>query len=224
MTAILTGGDPDVGATAQALQRYLERAFAVRLPVDPQGGAPGPDLGGVFLLGRRSAQVAGRITDRELEYAGPGGFALHATDGRVALAGADAQGTCAALERYLVDHGIRLFGSGTESVADLRADFLHELYTLDKPWFAECPAWDRWWLNEPAQGEALPLGDPAEALRLAASIKELARSGKHQVSADLLSQAGQTSLSRYVTSRLLRNPLDDATRAAREFIAASRDR
>ena len=117
-----------------------------------------------------------------------------------------------------------LYGSGTESVADLSADFLHELYTLDKPWFAECPAWDHWWLNEPVQGEALPLGEPAEALRLAASIKELARSGKHQVSADLLSQAGKTSLSRYLTSRLLRNPLDDATRAAREFIAASRDR
>ena len=37
MTAILTGGDPGVRAAAQALQRYLERAFAVRLPVDPQG-------------------------------------------------------------------------------------------------------------------------------------------------------------------------------------------
>ena len=224
MTAILSGGDPGGKAAAQGLQRYLERAFAVRLPIDPEGVAPGPDLGGVFLVGREAARGAGRITDRELEYVGPGGFALNATDGRVALAGTDAEGTAAAVERYLGDHGIRLYAPGTEGVADMRADFLHELYTLDKPWFAERPAWGRWWLSEPANEEVLPLGDKADALRLAASIKELARAHRHEPPAGLLAQAGKTRLSRYMASRLLRNPFDDATRAAREFIAAGRDR
>ena len=87
---------------------------------------------------------------------GRGGFTIHAADGRVALAGVDAEGTTAAVERYLGDHGIRLYGPGIEAVADMKADFLHELYTLDKPWFVECPGWDRWWLSQPAKEAALP--------------------------------------------------------------------
>jgi hypothetical protein len=222
MTALLTGGDPGAKAAALGLHRYLERAFGVRLAVDPEGARPGPDLGGAFLVGRKAAHAAGRVTDRELDYVGRGGFTIHAADGRVALAGVDAEGTAAAVERYLGDHGIRLYGPGIEAVADMKADFLHELYTLDKPWFVERPGWDRWWLSEPAKEAALPLGDTVDGLRLATNIKNLARAGNHEAPAGLLAEAGKTRLSRYLALRLLRNPLDDATRAVREFPATSR--
>ena len=223
ITAILTGGDAASKPPTEAVQRCLERAFGVRVPIDPTGVNPSGDTGNAILVGRKACLDAGRVTEQELAYGGGGGFALNAAEGRIALAGADSEGTAAAVERFLDDHGIRMFGAGTEPTADMKADFLHELYTLDKAWFASPSEWGRGWLAGSAPAEALPPGNKAQALRLAAAIKDLARAGKHDVPADLLDEAGKTTLSRYLARRLLRNPFEDASRSVRLFEQAGRN-
>ncbi|MBM4047642.1 MAG: DUF4838 domain-containing protein, partial [Planctomycetes bacterium] len=203
---------------AEALQRYLQQAFGVRLPINPPGVSPGRDVGNVILVGQQSCRQAGWVADEELKYVGAGGFVAHAWQGRIALAGPDAAGTAAGVARYLEDHGVRFFAPGLVRVADMKDDFLHELYVLDPPWFSPRPDWDLWWMSETVTAAArLSPSDAPHALRLAEAIKNLARAGQRELPAPLLQDAQVSPLSRHVATRLLRDPFADSARMIREF-------
>jgi hypothetical protein len=225
IVAILTGGDASCRPAAETLQDCLQQASQVRLPIDPEGLSPGPHVGNVILVGPKACQSAGWVRPEELAYVGSGGFVIHAWQGRTALAGADAEGTAAAVQRYLEDHNVRLFGPGVVQVADLRGDFLHELYTLDRPWFENRPAWLAWRPHN-RTGSAPPSADADldATLRLADAIKDLARRGEHHAPAELLRSAEASAMLRCVAAQLLRNPFLDARRMTRRYAATERDR
>jgi hypothetical protein len=221
--AILTGRNAELRPQAEVLQRYLQRIFGVRLPIDPANLTPGPDLGNVILIGREACLAARRVTEEELAYVGPGGFAINAWQGRVAIAGTDAAGNAAAVERYIEDHFARLFAPAVEAFTDLRTEWLHELYTLDKPWFVDGPARQRRREHEEGPpGRSSPTAEEvAAATRIAHALKDLARADQHQIPVELIEQAEASALSRTVAGRLARNPCLDATRIIREYCDAA---
>jgi hypothetical protein len=220
ITAILTGGDGAHRGAAELLQDYLQRAFRIRLPIDPHALSPGPHVGNVILLGPGACRLAGWVTPQELAYVGRGGFVLHAWQGRVALAGPDAEGTAAAVRRWLEDHHVRLFGPGIAQIADMSGDFLHELYALDRPWFDNRPPWEAW-RPQPEGSQTATSGlDRGAALRVAEAIKDLARRGQRHAPEGLLEAADTSAMSRYVAAQLLRNPFLDARRLTRQYAAA----
>ena len=220
--AIATAGaGHDEQAAAQALQRELEKVFGVRPAwVDPPWLKVTPETGNVILVGRKACRQADRVNEKELAYVGPGGFAINAWQGRIALAGTDAEGDAGAVLRYLEDQGAKLFSPGFVRTPDLRGELLRELYTLDPPWFSPRPDWDRWWLSGTEGIAPKEPPDAKLALSLAGEIKDLARAGKHTVPDELLERAAGNVLSRVVVSRLMRDPFTDATRLVREFMEA----
>jgi hypothetical protein len=224
LTAICTAAAPSPGEleVARLASEYLRRLTGVTLPVNPEGVTAGPDADNVVIVGRRAALAAGVVTERELAYAGDGGFVLRARDGRIVLAGTDDMATLIALARYMEDHGAKFLEPVVrEIVPDLRGGFLHEVVDFDGPYFAGPAMGDGWKaIALPAIAEAAAAGrsDAASALALAAAIKRAARAGG-PLTPDVLRAASASPLNHYVASRLTWNPFLDATGLIEEFAA-----
>ncbi|NLF71233.1 MAG: DUF4838 domain-containing protein [Candidatus Anammoximicrobium sp.] len=212
--------------TAEHLQTCLEKTFGVRLPVRSAEAAAGDWADNAILLDRQACVASGRISDDELRYVGPGGFLINAHQGRIAIAGPNDAGTMAGVLRYLEDHGARFFEPQRTVLPDHRSEFLHELYLPDWPHFRAESAELALWQDRPAAtapAAALPPiqaptpPDVAAAEKLAAAIKDVARSAGNALPPSLLQDARRSPLSRYVARRLVWAPTADATRLIREF-------
>jgi hypothetical protein len=203
---------------AATLQSHLEKMFGVRLPINPKGSAITECTGNVILLGREACLVAGRVDEKELRHVGPGGFVINAHNGRIAIAGADEDGTTDGVIRYLEDHGVRFWQPSRICVPDLSRDLLHELYLLDWPYFRQRPIRLGW--RHDGQAEAARNGDNGAIVAahdLASKIKDIARSGSKELPPSLSAEANRSPLSRYVAAKLLWDPYADATRLIRQF-------
>ncbi|MGD8239849.1 MAG: glycoside hydrolase family 20 zincin-like fold domain-containing protein, partial [Armatimonadota bacterium] len=205
-------------AAADELQRLLAKIAGVTLPITPADVRAEPSAGNVILLGE-AAMAAGLVTDMELKYVGPEGFVINAHNGRIAIAGPDAAGTAHGVARYLEDHGVRFYVPDAPQTRTLRRGLLHELYTLERPFFRQRPVAGGWQLmaQRPTRGGGGGRGDAEAAARLAESIKDAARRGDRTVARSLITDAEKSPLSRYVAAKLLWDPFDDATRMIREF-------
>jgi len=217
------GSSPEA---AEALQGYLHRLFGARLPIR-DGRSVGPDTGNGFLLGRQAALASARITPQEIEFAGPEGYVLRAHQGRIVIAGRSDQATAFGAARYLEDHGVRLLEPGKrELVPDLKQAFLHELYLVDRPFFAERDVPGGWRLGC-QEAAAVPTGaaaksraEPARSVdELAAIIKDAARR-RQPLPATLSTDAAASPLHAYVAAKLLWDPFRDASRLIAEFKGA----
>ena len=102
---------------AERLQDHLEKMFGVRLPVRSADTGAADWAENAILLGRQACVTAGRITDDELRDVGPGGFAINAYQGRIAIAGTDDAGTRAGVLRYVEDHGAQVLRTAADLVA-----------------------------------------------------------------------------------------------------------
>ena len=205
---------------ARELQRLLAKGAGVTLPVQPLRPPARPDAN-VIVLGE-AARAARRVTDMELAYVGPEGFVINAHNGGIAIAGPDAAGTAHGVARYLEDHGVRFYRPEAPHTRPLRRGMLHELYTLERPFFKQRPVTGGWQLK--AQGPAgreSPAGRPDAAAvgKLAEAIKDAARRGEDSVPRSVIADAERSALSRYVAAKLLWDPFADATRMVREFPA-----
>ncbi|MFQ5808514.1 MAG: DUF4838 domain-containing protein, partial [Armatimonadota bacterium] len=205
-------------AAADELQRLLAKATGVTLPINPANVRAEASVGNVILLGE-AAKAAGLVTDMELKYVGREGFVINAHNGRIAIAGPDAAGTAHGVARYLEDHGVRFYTPAAPQTRALRRGLLHELYTLERPFFKQRPVAGGWQLmaQRPARGGGGGGGDAEAAAALAESIKDAARRGDRTVPRSLIADAEKSPLSRYVAAKLLWDPFDDATRMIREF-------
>jgi len=211
-------------SAARRMQELLARLTGVTLPINPPGLDAGPHVGNVILLGQ-AAKAAGRVTDLELGYAGSQGFAIHACDGRIAIAGPDAAGTAHGVARFLEDHGARFYDPESPVCAPLCAGLLHELYTVERPFFSERRIAGGWQLRAQRPAAASrPAGaaDAAAAAKVAEAIKDAARRGQKSVAPAVLAEADRSALGRYVAAKLLWDPMADATRIIREFAGDSR--
>jgi len=218
--AILTSPSASPGEleTAKDLQRFLDRMFGVRLPVNPREVTVGRNTGNAILAGKQACLAAGRVKEQELRHVGPEGLVIHACQGRVAIAGSCENGTRQGVARYLEDHGVRIFERGRVEVPDLSNDFLHELYLLDWPYFRDRPIQGVWQLVEPGGSAAATESDSVTAAReLAEAVKNVARTGKDTLPATVAAEIGTSPLSRYVGARLLWDPFADVTRLIRQF-------
>jgi hypothetical protein len=211
---------------AELLQRALELSHGIRLPVQSADDRVASGNGNAILIGRQLCVQAGRVTEDELRYVGPGGFVINVTHGRIALAGADDAGTTQGVIRYLEDHGLRFFEPERVTLPDRRDDFLHELYLPDwphfRPQFAQLAASSPVWLPGDPTRVARPPATPAAAdiataRMVAQAIKHAARSGRQDLPELVLQSASRTSLSRFLAARLLWDPWADASHLIREF-------
>ena len=207
--AVLTSDRPPrlEAEAAERIQVEFARATGTTLPLNPPGLAAGPHLGNVVLLGQAAAP---RVSQLELDYVGAGGFVLNATGGRIAIAGAVARGAT----RYLEDHGLRFHEIGPAGKPTPARGMLHELYTLERPFFTNPPTPDGLppRVNRPATAD-----DVAGALHLAQLIRDAARRGDRTPPSQAIQAAQRSHLARHVGYRLLWNPFADATRMIRDF-------
>ena len=224
--AIVTSPDASDAemSAAGTLRDMLEKETGVRLPINPEGVAPGPDLGNVILLGE-AAKAAERVTKLELDYVGPEGFVINAWQGRIAIAGQGERGTARGVARYLEDHGARFYRPLSPRGIDPVKGMLHELYVPEKPWFGDRPVAGGWMLrtDRPAERIDVLIGDRAEVMRMAEAIKDAAREDGKAVPESALAPAGKSALGRYVAAKLLWDPMADATRMVREFVHDAQD-
>ncbi|MBM4047282.1 MAG: DUF4838 domain-containing protein, partial [Planctomycetes bacterium] len=213
--------DAETRDAAQAIQSYLEKLCGARLPINPPGVQVGPDLGNAIILGRKAGLSSGRITEQELKHVRTEGYVLRAHQGRIVIAGATDASTAFGVARYLEDHGARFFEPGVrEVIPDLKADFLHELYLLDWPFFAQRGLTGGWQLacQRPAKPFGVQIAGAASTLTaMAEAIKDCGRQKKREVSPAILAQAGLSPMHRYVAAKLLWDPFLDTSRLIREF-------
>jgi len=219
---IVTAADAPapVREAAAAMREAWRRQFGVVLPVNPATMPANADLGNAVLLGDAAA-ATGRISRKELAFAGPEGFIMAAENGRIAIAGPDPAGTAHGVVRYLADYGGRFTPAGRPYAPPLHQGhrgLLHELHMFDRPYFRTRSIPGGWRLM--AQGTTAPRlnGDIDEAAicRMAASIKDTARQGTREVSDSILKQARASSAASYVAAHLLWDPFADTTRLVRE--------
>jgi len=212
---------------AEHLQICLEKMLGVRLPVRSADAAPGDWADNAILLGRQACLTSGRITDDELRYVGPGGFVINAYQGRIAIAGPDDAGTTAGVLRYLEDHGAQFFEPQRIALPNYRTGYLHELYLPDWPHFRAESAelailQDGLAAATPAATRAQSVGSPtsseiAATEKLAAAVKDVARSDGTTLPASLLPDARHSPISRYVARQLVWDPTADTPRLIRDF-------
>ena len=226
--AVLTDDTPGATDAAETMQRYLEKMYGVKLPINPAKMAVGPDAGNAIILGRKAALAAGRVTEAELAHVGPEGFVIRARDGRIVIAGADDAGTRYGAVRYLEDLGARFPIPGAcETVPSLKGKFLHELVLFDWPFFKRRPVSGGAMLMAQCDAKTWPKTGPADASavataqKLAEAIKDCGRAGKTQVPESTLAAAKDSPLAAYVAAGLLWNPMADTTRLVREFQSAA---
>jgi hypothetical protein len=215
-----------VRLAAEGLQDCLEKMFEVRLPIRSGEAAPGDWADNAILLGRQACLTAGRISEDELRYVGPGGFVINAYQGRIAIAGPDDVGTRAGVLRYLEDHGARFYEPQRIVLPDHRSGFLHELYLPDWPYFgAQSGELTRLQDGPPAMNPAAVSrtggpptpSDIAAAEKLAAAIKDAARAAHNALPQAVLEDARRSPICRYVAGKLVWDPTADASRLIREF-------
>jgi hypothetical protein len=222
LVAILTGSEPDADlqTAARAAQTYLQQAGGVRLPINPEGMAPGPNTANAVLLGRAACLASGLVTPKELEYVGPEGFVLRAHNGRAAIAGQTATGTLYGLARYLEDHGARFFAPAlSEAPPELKDGLLHEVIDFDRPYFVRRPISGSWRLRCPTREKRLEAGvndNPDDAMALARRIKTVAKA-KGEITPEMVRAAEASPLNRYVAAKLLWDPFLDASRLIEDY-------
>jgi hypothetical protein len=243
LLSIVTSAEATAAERAAAghLQDGLERMFGVRLPVRQEKGITAGAAGNAILLGRQACLAAGKVSEGELQYVGPGGMVINAHQGHVAIAGPDEQGTGSGVLRYLEDHGLRLFGPDRIRVPDRRGDCLHELYLADWPHFRvpfREAAWSAGgtWLDWYPQAIAnistrntqaslavkAGAADIARARALAETIKDCARASRKEVPSSVLEEANRSPVSRYLAGRILWDPWADTSRLVREMADSSK--
>ena len=220
--AILTGrgaADEDRQA-AREIQQYLRRLCGVRLPIDPLGVAVGPHLGNVIVVGRAAATAARLVTQRELTYVGEEGYAIRSRNGRIAVAGATGQGTLFGVARFLEHHGVNFCGPGMrEAIPDLSDGYLHEIYILDRPYFAHRPVPGGWQLGcqrSAKSWDSVGAPDVRSVETMAAAIQDCARA-KQEVPEGIVKLSASSPLHCYVAAKLLWNPFLDTTRLIQGF-------
>ncbi len=205
------------GESAEAavtMQDGVERSFGVRLPIESFDATD--SLANAIVLGEEPAIRSGQVDPGELDYVGEAGYIVKADRGRVMIAARDAAGLQAGVDRYLTDHHATCLGTSRAQFADLAHGYLHELFAVSRPWF---PAAALAGMPRSAQGD----GDDNErdvesVLALAENIKAVARRGDHVLPDNLLEIGSRSELARYVTSRLIRDPFDDAARAINRYM------
>ncbi|MGD9496276.1 MAG: DUF4838 domain-containing protein [Armatimonadota bacterium] len=210
---------------AERLAEYLQRGYGVRLPVNPPGLMPAPELGNVAVVGRDAALACGAVTPEELEFVGPQGFVIRARDGRIVIAGADEAGTRYGVARLLEEQGMRFVTPHARAViADEDGDgLLDETVVFDRPWFAQRDLPGGWRLQTTGPDRPVPTEiaphDPATIDRIAGAIKDAVRRTE-AVPPEVLAEAAQTQLGCYLAARLLWDPFLDPLRLVAQFRAA----
>jgi hypothetical protein len=235
--AIAVGNPPSATEqlAAEHLRDHLRKVFGVQLPLRAAGASAGSWADNAILLGRQACMTAGRIADDELRYAGPGGFVINAHHGRIAIAGADDDGSLAGVLRYLEDHGARFYEPQPVQLPDCPGEFLHELYLADWPHFRSAAAALAWRpegraLTKPAaasrKDDAPPTpADIAAVEKLAEAIKDAARTTQNVLPESVRQDARSSPLAGYVARKLVWDPTADTRRLIRDFgSAAARSR
>lgn len=201
------GASAGVRRVAHELQGALEAMYGVTLPVSE--GTVTEHTGNAILLGRGAALQSGRVDRTELDYAGEEGFVIRARDGRIVIAGNTDAGTLAGARRYLEDHGaVFVFGEESGRLPDRSGGLLHELYLVDRPWYAGgLPACD-----SPEEANSLD-----KARDIARRIKAAVRRGEGRPGLSG-AEAPRSRLACQVATRLLWNPFLDTGKLIREYL------
>lgn len=205
LLSISTAGNAQLAAVAQQLQTRLMKGWGVSLPIDSTPAAPAGNQ--LVLLTFDQLPLA----DQPLvQWAGVGGFIIDAAGGRVLLAGADSAQVAQAARLYLDDHRPEpRLGHTLE-----RDPWLHELFTVDRPWFASMPQVQNPQPLAVTTTPALTAVDWQAAHQLAQDIKRLARQSRTAWPADFQQQALRLAtdnpLARLVLDQMQRDPFVDS--------------
>jgi hypothetical protein len=116
----LERNDADLKA-AEALQRYLQKIYGIRLPLASDKTPPTKDTREVVLVGKNAGLASGLITESDFAAAGENGVVIRGLDGRIAIAASNENKTDMALKAFL--HIIRVRHGG--AAIDSRQPMLH---------------------------------------------------------------------------------------------------
>jgi hypothetical protein len=224
--AVVTDKDSSEGEkqAAAIIQSYLEKLYKVKLYVNSIRILEKQNIGNLIFIGRKSGLATEQITPMQLKHVGEDGFIISSIDGKIVIAGNNKNGTFHGVTRYLEDLGIRFLIPGIkEKIPNLKDKFLHELYLLDWPFFKKRMIPEKGFLMPELPElrkytEDVPdSANTVAAKKIAATIKKFAKSMKQELPGDIITEASQSPLTKYVAAKLLWNPFEDSTALIREF-------
>ena len=118
------------------LQRYIQKVYGVKLPVNPDKIAINKDTKEVILVGKQASLSSGLITQADFTAAGTNGVVIRGLDGRIAIASSRENNTDQAVEALLhiirMRHGGSTLGSMMPSIP---RPIIREFTLIDWPPF-----------------------------------------------------------------------------------------